>query len=85
MAFCRAMLEVEIRIGWKGLPWSVRKRCVAQGDGTVQQGVQHQVAESDLLGPLRHTLSREQVVKNVVDHIVGSFPVIFGVHPNHSP
>ena len=55
---------------------------VAQGDGAVQQGVQHQMAEMRLLGALCHALGRKQVVKNMVDHFMGFFPVIFGVHPN---
>ena len=32
---------------------------VAQGDGAVQHGIQHPVAQSYLLGPLRHTLGGE--------------------------
>ena len=72
MAFCRAMLEVEIRMGRKG-------------DGAVQQGVQHQVTQGRLLGALCHPLGREQVLKNVIDQLVGFVPVIIGVHPSDSP
>ena len=45
------------------------------------RSVQHQMAECRLLGPLRHALDGEQVVKNMVDHRVGILPVIVGVHP----
>ena len=44
-------------------------------------GVQHQVAEGHLLGALRHAPNREKVMKNMVDHIMGVFPVIVGDHP----
>ena len=60
--------------------------CVAQGDATVQHGIQHPVAELDLLGTLRHALGRQQVFENMVDHGVGFLPVcIICIHPWISP
>lgn len=59
---------------------------IAQGDGAVQHGVQHPVAQSCLLGPFRHTLGGEQVLENVVDVIVRVLPVFWCKHdnfPNH--
>lgn len=58
---------------------------VAEGDGAVHHGVQHQVTERDLFGPLSHAMKREQVVKNAVDQIMGILPVIIGIHPIRSP
>ena len=59
---------------------------VAQGDGAIQHGLQHPVAQGHLLGPLRHTLGGEQVLENVVDVIVRVLPVFWCKHdnfPNH--
>ena len=60
--------------------------CVAQGDAAVQHGIQHSVAELDLLGTLHHALGRQQVFENMVDHGVGFLPVcIICIHPWISP
>ena len=60
--------------------------CVAQGDAAVQHGIQHSVAEFDLLGTLHHALGRQQVFENMVDHGVGFLPVcIICIHPWISP
>ena len=60
--------------------------CVAQGDAAVQHGIQHPVAELDLLGTLHHALGRQQVFENMVDHGVGFLPVcIICIHPWISP
>ena len=58
---------------------------VAQSNGTVQHRIQHQVAERHLLGSLRHISGKEKLMKNAVDHIMGVFPVIIGLHPKKSP
>ena len=59
---------------------------VAQSDAAVQHGIQHSMAELDLLGTLRHVLGRQQVFENMVDHGVGFLPVcIICIHPWISP
>lgn len=78
MAECRPRRQVGVGLANPG-------SCVTQSNGTVQHGIQHKVAESDLLRPFCHALDGEQVLKNVIDHLVGFFPVVIGIHPNNSP
>ena len=59
---------------------------IAQGDAAVQHGIQHPVAELDLLRTLHHALGRQQVFENMVDHGVGFLPIcIICIHPWISP
>ena len=53
---------------------------VAQGDAAVQHGVQHPVAQIHLGGALRHAMGGEQFFENMVDLLMGVFPVIL-IHP----
>ena len=54
---------------------------VAQGDATLQHGVEHLVAKGHLGGTLRHVPGGEKVFEYVVDLIMGIQPVIVGIHP----
>ena len=53
---------------------------VAQGDAAVQHGVQHLVAQGHLGGALRHAMGGKEFFENMVDLLMGIFPVIL-VHP----
>ena len=58
---------------------------LADNDAAVQHGIQHSVAEFDLLGTLHHALGRQQFFENVVDILMGIFPVIHIIHVVKSP
>ena len=49
---------------------------VAQGDTAAQHGVQHPMAQSNLLRALRHGLGGKKVFENVIDIVMGILPVI---------
>lgn len=53
---------------------------VAEGNAAALHGLQHPVAQGDLLRALRHPLEGEQVLENMVDVPVGILPVLIN-HP----
>lgn len=49
---------------------------IAQGNATIQHGVQHLMAQFHLCRTLHHPVSREQVPEDMVDILVRVFPVV---------
>ena len=49
---------------------------VAEGDAAALHGLQHPMAQSNLLRALRHGLGGKKVFENVIDIVMGILPVI---------
>ena len=58
---------------------------ITQGDAAVQHCLQHPVAQQQLFRAFLHALGRQQFFENVVDILMGIFPVIHIIHVVKSP